>query len=78
MTTTIENNSDLLSYLVNQANSGNKNWFGFPQQKLTGIHAVYEIAKHHADTMSPEEVVDYVMSLNNAIYQKMIKGNTNA
>jgi len=73
--TTIQNNTDLLSYLISQAGSGNKNWFGFPQQRLTGIHTVYEIAKNHADTMTPEEVVEYVIRLNNAIYQKMIKAS---
>ena len=71
--TTIQNNTDLLSYILSQAGSGNKNWFGFPQQRLAGIHTVYEIAKNHADTMSPEEIVEYVNKLNNAIYHKMIK-----
>ena len=71
--TTIQNNTDLLSYILSQAGSGNKNWFGFPQQKITGIHTVYEIAKNHADTMTPEEVVEYVIRLNNSIYHKMIK-----
>jgi hypothetical protein len=69
----IENNTDLLSYLISQSTSGVKNWFGFSQQKITGIHTVYEIAKNHADTMTPEEVVEYVIRLNNSIYHKMIK-----
>ena len=69
----IENNTDLLSYLISQSTSGVKNWFGFLQQKITGIHTVYEIAKNHADTMTPEEVVEYVIRLNNSIYHKMIK-----
>ena len=69
----IENNTDLLSYLISQSTSGLKNWFGFPQQKITGIHTVYEIAKNHADTMTPEEIVEYGIRLNNAIYHKMIK-----
>ena len=69
----IENNTDLLSYLISQSTSGVKNWFGFSQQKITGIHTVYEIAKNHADTMTPEEIVEYVIRLNNAIYHKMIK-----
>lgn len=71
----IENNTDLLGYLLNQASSGNKNWFGFPQQRLAGIHVAYEIAKRHAGTMTPEEVVDYVVKLNNTIYQKMIRAD---
>lgn len=68
----IENNTDLLSYLISQSSSGDKKWFGFPQQKITGIHTIYEIAKYHADTMTPEEVVEYVIKLNNAIYNKII------
>jgi len=71
--TTINNNSDLLSFLISQSNSGTKNWFGFQQQRIAGINAAYEIAKRHADTLSPDEVVDYVVKLNNAIYHKIIK-----
>jgi hypothetical protein len=75
MTTQIKSSDDLLSYLVSQANSGQKNWFGFAQQRLTGINLAHEIAKTHADKMSPEEVVDYVIKLNNTIYQKIIKAD---
>ena len=74
-TTTIRSSDDLLSYLVSQANSGQKNWIGFAQQRLTGINLAHEIAKNHADKLSPEEVVDYVVKLNNAIYQKIIKAD---
>lgn len=73
--TTIQNTNDLLSYLVTLNQTGQKNWFGFPQQRIAGIHLAYEIAKTHADKMSPEEVVDYVVRLNNAIFQKLLKGN---
>jgi hypothetical protein len=73
--TTIQNSNDLLSYLVTLAQTGQKNWFGFPQQRIAGIHLAYEIAKIHADKMSPEEVVDYVVRLNNAIFSKVLKGN---
>jgi hypothetical protein len=76
MTTTIQNNNDLFSYLVTQASSGTKNWFGFHQQRIAGINIAYEIAKHHADTMNPEEVADYAKRLNDAIYDKMIKVTT--
>lgn len=72
--TQITNSQDLLSYIVTLANSGNKNWFGFPQQRIAGIHLAYEIAKIHADKMTPEEVVEYVIKLNNAIFQKLLKG----
>jgi hypothetical protein len=69
----IQSSNDLLGFLISQSNSGVKNWFGFQQQRIAGINTAYEIAKIHADTLSPEEVVDYVVKLNNAIYQKMIK-----
>lgn len=72
--TTIQNTNDLLSYLVTLSQTGQKNWFGFPQQRIAGIHLAYEIAIAHADKMSPEEVVDYVVRLNNTIFQKLLKG----
>lgn len=73
--TTIQNNNDLLGFLIQQANSGSKNWFGFSQQRIAGINVAYEMAIRHADTMSPEEVVEYVNKLNNCIYHKFIKGD---
>jgi len=75
MTTQINSNNDLLNYLVTQSNSGQKNWFGFAQQRLTGITLAHEIAKNHADKLTPEEAVDYAVKLNNAIYQKIIKAD---
>jgi len=72
---TIQNSNDLLSFLISQSNSGVKNWFNFHEQKITGINLVHEIARNHADTMTPEEVVDYVIKLNNIIYNRMIKGD---
>lgn len=75
MTVQIQSNHDLLSFLVQQASSGSKNWFGFPQQRLMGIHLAYEIAKTHADKMSPEEIIDFVIGLNNAIYVKLLRGS---
>jgi hypothetical protein len=74
MTTQIQNSQDLLSYIVTMANSGQKNWFGFPQQRIVGIHLAYEIAKVHADKMTPEEIADFVVKLNNAVFQKLVKG----
>jgi hypothetical protein len=72
---TIQNNSqDLINYLVSQANSGAKNWFGFQQQRIAGINVAYEIAKNHADKMTPEQCADYALKLNNAIYNKLVKG----
>jgi hypothetical protein len=71
---TQQNNSEaLLQYLVTQANSGNKNWFGFQQQRIAGINLAYKIAERHADKMSPEEITDYVVNLNNSIYRKLIE-----
>lgn len=72
--TTPNNSEALINYLVSQSNSGAKNWFGFQQQRVAGIHLAYEIAKHHADKMSPEDCADYAVRLNNAIYNKLIKG----
>ena len=69
----IQSNNDLLGFLISQSNSGVKNWFGFQQQRIAGIHTAYQIASTHADKLSPDEVVDYVIKLNNAIYHKMIK-----
>ena len=73
--TTIQNTDDLFAYLVSQANSGQKNWFGFTQQRIAGIHLAYEMAKNLGDKMSPEEITDYVVRLNNAIYVKLVKGD---
>ena len=75
MTTKINSNNDLLAYLVSQANSGQKNWFGFAQQRLTGISLAHDIAKNHADKFTPDECVDYAIQLNNAIYHKIIKSD---
>ena len=70
-----KNNSEaLLTFLITQANSGSKNWFGFHEQRIAGIHAAYKIAEKHADKMSPDEVADYALRLNNAIFRKLIKG----
>ena len=71
--TQIQNADDLLNYIVGEATSGNKNWFGFPQQRILGTHLAYEIAKLHADKMTPDEVVNYAVELNNKIYFKIIK-----
>lgn len=69
-----QNDSEALwNFLISQANSGQKNWFGFQQQRITGIYMAYEIAKNHADKMTPEQVAEYAQKLNNAIYTKLIK-----
>jgi hypothetical protein len=71
----IQNNNDLLDYLLEQAASKDRRWFSFEQQKILGIQIAYDIARNHADKMSPEQVVDYVIRLNGAIYHKLIVGN---
>lgn len=68
----IQSNNDLLSFLISQSGSGQKNWFGFQQQRIAGINVAYEIAKVHADKLTPDEIVDFVAALNNAIYTKLI------
>lgn len=72
MNTTIQNSTDLLSFLVTQAES-RKDWFGFTQQRLTAVSLAHEIAKRHADKMTPQQVVKYAMDLNEAIYHNIIK-----
>jgi hypothetical protein len=69
----IKSQNDLLGFLITQAGSGQKNWFGFAEQRLTGINLAHEIAARHADKMTPAEVVEYVVTLNNCIYTKLIK-----
>ena len=76
--TQINNSSDLLKYIVAEANSGVKNWFGFQQQRIVGIYVAYEIAKNHADKMTPEEISKYVVDLNNAIFKNIIEKKDNA
>ena len=71
----IKNNLDLLNYLSSQMDSGTKNWFGFAQQRITGINLAHQIAANHADTMTPKQIVEYVVELNNEIYKTFIKFN---
>lgn len=70
---TIQNNQDLLSFLIAHANSGVKNWFGYQQQRIAGISLAYKIAERHAPTMTPEEVTRYVVELNNSIFKSIIE-----
>ena len=73
-----QNNSfDLLAYLIAQSKSGQKNWFGFQEQRISGIDLAYKIAINHADKLSPDEIVDYVISLNNELYTKLIRRSDN-
>lgn len=73
---TIQNNSEaLLNYIISQANTEKKDWFGFKQQKITGINLAYKIAEAHADKLTPDEVVEYVRQLNDCIFHKLIKGS---
>lgn len=72
MSTTIKDSNDLLGFLVSQANE-RKDWFGFSQQRMTAVTLAHQIAQHHADKMTPEEVVDYALQLNHLIFHKIIK-----
>jgi hypothetical protein len=71
MTTTIQHSADLLTFLVAQADSS-KNWFGFTNQRITAIVLAHDIARNHANTMTPDEVVDYACSLNQKIWDRII------
>ncbi len=70
--TTIQNTADLLSFLVQQAET-RKDWFGFTQQKMTAVSLAHEIAARHADKMTPEEVVEYAKELNEILFHRLIK-----
>jgi hypothetical protein len=72
MTVTVKDNSDLLNFLVTQAES-RKDWFGFVQQRITAVALAHDIARHHADKMTPEQVASYALELNEVIYHKIIK-----
>lgn len=63
----------IVNFLSSQAQNGNKQWFGFLQQKITGISLAHQIAALHADKFTPEEAVDYAMRVNEVIYHKIIK-----
>lgn len=69
----INSNNDLLNFLINQAGSERKNWFGFQEQRIAGIDLAYKIAANHADKMTPFEIVDFVTKLNDEIYSKLLK-----
>ena len=72
--TIINNSNDLISYLLTKAEGGNKNWFGFTEQKIAGADTAYKMAIQHGDKMTPDEIVNYVALLNMAIYKKLIRG----
>ena len=68
----VKDSNDLLNFLVAQSDSS-KNWFGFTQQRITAIALAHDIARNHADKISPEQAVQYAVDLNQAIYDKIIK-----
>jgi hypothetical protein len=68
----VKDSNDLLNFLVSQSDSS-KNWFGFQQQRITAIALAHDIARYHADKMTPDEVVEYAISLNESIYHKIIR-----
>jgi hypothetical protein len=68
----VKDSNDLLNFLVAQSDSS-KNWFGFTQQRITAIALAHDIARNHADKITPEQAVEYAIDLNQAIYDKIIK-----
>ena len=74
----IKSNDDLLNYLIERASSTDPNiakqWFGRLQQRITGIQLAHNIAANHADKMTPDQIVEYVNSLQNAIFKKIVMG----
>jgi hypothetical protein len=68
----IKDSNDLLGFLVNQAETGNKQWFGFLQQKIVSINLAHQIAANHVDKLTPSQIVDYVIELNNELFQRVI------
>lgn len=63
---------DLLNFLMVQSGE-RKDWFSFPVQRITAIALAHDIARHHADKITPEEAVAYAIALNQVIYDKIIK-----
>lgn len=68
----IQSSNDLLNFLITKSDTGERNWFSRRHQTVATINAAHEIAKYHADKLSPEEVVDYVIRLNEVIFEKII------
>ena len=68
----IKDSNDLLGFLEAQAATGDKQGFGFLQQKIIAITLAHQIAANHADKMTPDQIVEYVVELNNQIFQKII------
>lgn len=72
---TIQNTTDLLNYLINQAEI-RKDWFGFVQQRMTAVTLAHQIAVQHADKMNPQEIVDFSVKINECIYKTIINPKT--
>ena len=70
----IQNTNDLLGFLFAQSQATGA-WFGYTQQKMTGIQLAHQIAARHADIMQPHEVVSYVKEINRLIYDEIIMGH---
>lgn len=71
--TTIKDTSDLLGFLASQAEA-RKDWFGFHQQRMTAISLAHDIAKYHADSLTPAQCAQFAIDLNEQLYQKIFKG----
>jgi hypothetical protein len=63
---------NVLGYLAAQAQTGDKYWFGYPQQRVINIALCHRIAARHADKLSPAQIVDYVLQLNDQMYRRIV------
>ncbi|CAB4242185.1 hypothetical protein UFOVP83_18 [uncultured Caudovirales phage] len=62
---------DLLGFLLERQGE-RKDWFGFKEQRTLAVVLSFEMAKHHGNTMTPDQVTDYASKLCNSIYKKLI------
>ena len=67
-----KNTNDILGFLAEQA-ADRKDWFGFTQQRITAVSLAHKIAENHADKLTPKQVVEYAIELNEVIYHNIIK-----
>lgn len=69
----LNGNDGLLTYLISEFIKDRKGWFGYKQQKITGITLIHAIAANHADKMTPAEIVEFVLALNDEVYSGFFK-----
>jgi hypothetical protein len=64
--------AELLNFLLSQSKE-RKDWFSFTSQRITAVVLAHDIARFHADKITPLQAVEYALELNEAIYHKIIK-----